>query len=52
MKGIQKKAVAEVAAKKQGKEKVNRVLQVKELTESLRIALKEQFESGKKNSWG
>jgi MOSC domain-containing protein YiiM len=33
-------------------EKVNRVLQVKELSESLRSALKEQFESGKKNGWG
>ena len=33
-------------------EKVNRVLQVKELSESLRSTLKEQFESGKKNGWG
>ncbi|CAM4121361.1 MOSC domain-containing protein [Paenibacillus alkaliterrae] len=33
-------------------EKLNKVLQVKELSESLRNALKEQFESGKKNGWG
>jgi MOSC domain-containing protein YiiM len=33
-------------------EKVDQVLQVKELSESLRIALKEQYESGKKKGWG
>ncbi|MCM3782344.1 MOSC domain-containing protein [Neobacillus mesonae] len=33
-------------------DKVNQVLQVKELSEGLRDALKEQFESGKKNGWG
>ncbi len=33
-------------------EKVNRVLQVEELSESFRKAILEQFESGKKNGWG
>lgn len=33
-------------------EKVNRVLQVEELSESLRKAIQEQFQSGKKNGWG
>jgi len=33
-------------------EKVNRVLQVEELSKSLRDAIKKQFESGKKNGWG
>jgi len=33
-------------------EKVTHVLQVKELSESLWDAIKEQFKSGKKNGWG
>ncbi|MGE7758632.1 MOSC domain-containing protein [Peribacillus sp. NPDC097895] len=33
-------------------DKVNKVLHVKELSESLHRAIKEQFESGRKNGWG
>lgn len=33
-------------------EKVDCILQVKELSDSLREAIKKQFESGKKNGWG
>ncbi|KWW20647.1 hypothetical protein AS888_17890 [Peribacillus simplex] len=34
------------------RDKVNRVLQVKELSESLHLAIKQQFDSGQKNGWG
>lgn len=33
-------------------EKVERVLRVSELSESMRTAIREQFDSGKKNGWG
>ncbi|MGE6376051.1 MOSC domain-containing protein [Peribacillus muralis] len=34
------------------RDKVDQVLQVKELSESLHLAIKEQFDSGRKNGWG